>query len=112
MHLVPRVHSLCLATRSVHCSLHSQFELLGLTDSATKGSTHSLGRFSSFLSSAQIPKRDPISFHRYLYAHADPINRLDPSGQRDLTEPGRCPTSGRRAPGAFIGRKTLLHPAC
>ena len=29
---------------------------------------------------------DPISLHKYLYAHANPINGIDPSGQMSLTE--------------------------
>jgi len=28
--------------------------------------------------------REPMSLHRYLYAHADPVNRLDPSGHESL----------------------------
>ena len=30
--------------------------------------------------------RDPISLHRYLYAHADPVNKLDPTGQYTVEE--------------------------
>src|SRR5262249_11653151 len=28
---------------------------------------------------------DPVSFHRYLYASADPVNRVDPAGQQDIS---------------------------
>jgi RHS repeat-associated protein len=45
------------------------------------------GRFAS-----RDPNRgrlaNPVSFHPYLYADADPVNRLDPSGRMTLAEQG------------------------
>ncbi len=32
--------------------------------------------------------RDPQSLHKYLYAHSNPINRIDPTGQLSLSLPG------------------------
>ena len=29
---------------------------------------------------------DPLSLHKYMYCHADPVNRIDPSGQFTLSE--------------------------
>jgi RHS repeat-associated protein len=38
------------------------------------------GRFLT-LDPAPGKQRDPLSFHPYLYAHADPVNRFDPTGE-------------------------------
>ena len=37
-----------------------------------------------FLSYFSGNTTDPLSLHKYLYAHADPVNRVDPSGQFSL----------------------------
>src|SRR5439155_21492042 len=34
-------------------------------------------------------QNDPYSLHKYLYAHADPVNRIDPSGNADFTAIGQ-----------------------
>ena len=43
------------------------------------------GRFWS-MDSYEGSQTDPISLHKYLYANADPTNRLDPSGHWTLSE--------------------------
>jgi RHS repeat-associated protein len=40
-----------------------------------------VGRFVSLDPLAAVPQ-DPLSLHRYLYAHVDPINNLDPTGEQ------------------------------
>ncbi|MEK8022132.1 MAG: RHS repeat-associated core domain-containing protein, partial [Candidatus Parabeggiatoa sp.] len=45
------------------------------------------GRFLSMDSFDGIPQ-DPITLHKYLYANADPVNLVDPSGQFGLMEFG------------------------
>src|SRR5439155_7946852 len=44
-----------------------------------------IGRFQS-ADSFQGNQSDPISLHRYLYADADPVNGIDPSGNMTVTE--------------------------
>lgn len=41
------------------------------------------GRFLSLDNFEGYPS-DPLSLHKYLYAHADPVNRIDPSGHESL----------------------------
>jgi hypothetical protein len=43
------------------------------------------GRFQT-MDSFEGSQPDPLSLHKYLYAHCDPINRVDPSGNTDLIE--------------------------
>lgn len=42
-----------------------------------------LGRFWT-MDSYEGNQNDPLSLHKYLYCHADPVNRIDPSGNFDL----------------------------
>jgi len=42
------------------------------------------GRFQT-MDTFEGVNQDPLTLHKYLYAHADPINRLDPSGHYTLT---------------------------
>jgi RHS repeat-associated protein len=42
------------------------------------------GRFQT-MDSFEGVIQDPLSLHKYLYAHADPVNKLDPSGQYATT---------------------------
>jgi RHS repeat-associated protein len=46
-----------------------------------------IGRFTTPDTFAGIPT-DPPSLHKYLYAHADPVNRVDPSGEFSLGDVG------------------------
>jgi hypothetical protein len=46
-----------------------------------------LGRFWT-MDSVEGNPSDPLSLHKYLYAHADPVNRIDPSGNVDFTLSG------------------------
>lgn len=62
----------------------------------------SLGRFIGVDPFAGIPS-DPLSLHRYLYAHADPANRVDPTGLLA----GAVAVGGARLAGATIGLAIL-----
>jgi RHS repeat-associated protein/uncharacterized delta-60 repeat protein len=44
---------------------------------------------------------DPLSLHKYLYAHADPINRIDPSGTSDYSLIGQLAVTAIRV-GLFV----------
>ncbi len=57
----------------------------GLVDLRARMYSPATGRF---LSRDPFEGRaaDPVSRHRYLYAHADPVNSIDPSGTTTLTE--------------------------
>jgi hypothetical protein len=43
------------------------------------------GRFQP-MDSYEGTQADPLSLHKYLYAHADPVNNVDPSGNLTTTE--------------------------
>jgi len=43
------------------------------------------GRFWT-MDSYQGTQADPLSLHMYIYAHCDPLDRIDPSGHIDLVE--------------------------
>jgi RHS repeat-associated protein len=58
------------------------------------------GRFLSTDPEAGAPT-DPSTLHRYLYASADPVNRIDPSGRADLPTPAPGGTPGEKGTDAF-----------
>jgi len=43
------------------------------------------GRFWT-MDSYEGSQNDPLSLHKYLFAHADPVNRIDPSGNVDFSQ--------------------------
>lgn len=56
---------------------------LGLYYNRARYYAPELGRFWS-MDSYEGCQGDPLSLHKYLYCHADPVNRIDPSGNFDL----------------------------
>jgi RHS repeat-associated protein len=58
---------------------------LGMDYLRYRTSNPNTGRFPT-ADSLDGSKDDPLSLHRYLFCHDDPINRIDPSGHEDLIE--------------------------
>ena len=58
---------------------------LGLYNDRARYMNPNTGRFWS-MDSFEGTDEDPYSLHKYLYAHADPVNNIDPSGQLTTTE--------------------------
>jgi hypothetical protein len=63
-----------------------------------------IGRFTSF-DSFEGDTSDPITFHKYLYANADPVNHTDPTGQFSLL--GLSLTAG--ISGTLAGLTTAIY---
>jgi RHS repeat-associated protein len=56
---------------------------LGLSYNRARYYSPALGRFWT-LDSFEGSQSDPLSLHKYLYAHCNPINNLDPTGRETL----------------------------
>lgn len=59
-----------------------------------------VGRFISMDTFAGQPE-EPLSFHKYLYAHADPVNQTDPTGLFSINE--QAAVFGKIAVLVFVG---------
>jgi len=51
---------------------------------------------------------DPPSLHKYLYAHCDPINNIDPSGNFSLTEMVQVSAIMGLVASAYMGMETAI----
>jgi len=65
------------------------------------------GRFLSTDPTPGSPE-NPASVHRYVYAAADPVNGIDPSGRATATLPAPSPTAEGRGGGGDIAEYTTL----
>ena len=70
--------------RYVFCSFLALAFLLAPEKSHARWMNANTGRFLT-MDSYEGEQSQPLSLHKYLYAHGNPINRIDPSGKSDIS---------------------------